>query len=74
MELPLAEITRNRKKAENVAAVTHDGGKTWTSSSKPPQGYRSAVAVAASHTLVAVGTSGADVSHDGGNTWISDVQ
>ena len=55
----------------NVAAVTHDGGKTWTLASKPPQGYRSAVAVGASHILVAVGTSGADVSHDSGNTWNS---
>jgi photosystem II stability/assembly factor-like uncharacterized protein len=53
----------------NVAAVTHDGGKTWTLASKSPQGYRSAAAVGASHILAAVGTSGADVSHDGGNTW-----
>ncbi|MGZ4842196.1 MAG: WD40/YVTN/BNR-like repeat-containing protein, partial [Candidatus Angelobacter sp.] len=57
------------KKGKNVAAVTHDGGKTWTLASKQPHGYRSAVAVGASHILVAVGTSGADVSHDGGNTW-----
>ncbi len=57
------------KKGENVAAVTHDGGKTWKLTTKPPGGYRSAVAVGASHALVAVGTSGADVSHDGGNTW-----
>ena len=56
-------------KNESIAAVTHDGGKTWTLGSKPPQGYRSAVAVGASHTLAAVGTSGADVSHDGGSTW-----
>ena len=56
-------------KNENVAAVTHDGGKTWTLASKPPLGYRSAVAVGASHTLVAVGTSGADISHDYGNSW-----
>lgn len=57
------------KKGENAAAVTHDGGKTWTLASKFPQGYRSGVAVDASHALVAVGTSGADVSHDGGKTW-----
>lgn len=56
-------------KAEKTAAVTHDGGKTWTLATKPPQGYRSAVAVGASHTLVAVGTSGADVSHDFGASW-----
>jgi photosystem II stability/assembly factor-like uncharacterized protein len=53
----------------NVAAVTHDGGKTWTLASKPPQGYRSAVAFGTSHVLVAVGTSGADLSNDGGKTW-----
>ncbi|HSK45207.1 MAG TPA: hypothetical protein VLA83_15105, partial [Candidatus Binatia bacterium] len=49
--------------------ATHDGGKTWKLASKPPHGYRSAVAVGTSHALVAVGTSGADVSHDSGNTW-----
>jgi photosystem II stability/assembly factor-like uncharacterized protein len=58
------------KKGESVAAVTHDGGKTWTLALKPPQGYRSAVAVGTSHALIAVGTSGADVSRDGGNTWM----
>jgi photosystem II stability/assembly factor-like uncharacterized protein len=57
------------KKGESIAAVTHDGGKTWTLASKPPQGYRSAVAVGTSHVLVAVGTTGTDVSHDSGNTW-----
>jgi photosystem II stability/assembly factor-like uncharacterized protein len=55
-------------KGENIAAVTHDGGKTWKLASKPPQGYRSAVA-AGTQSLVAVGTSGVDVSLDGGNTW-----
>jgi photosystem II stability/assembly factor-like uncharacterized protein len=57
------------KKGDSVAAVTHDGGKTWKLVSKQPAGYRSAVAVGPSHTLAAVGTSGADVSHDGCNTW-----
>jgi len=56
-------------KAEKTAAFTHDGGKTWTLATKPPQGYRSAVAVGASHILVAVGTSGADISHDFGASW-----
>jgi photosystem II stability/assembly factor-like uncharacterized protein len=57
------------KNGERTAAFTHDGGKTWTLASKPPQGYRSAVAAGASHILAAVGTSGADISRDGGNTW-----
>jgi photosystem II stability/assembly factor-like uncharacterized protein len=56
-------------KNESVAAVTHDGGKTWKLASKQPQGYRSAVAVGPSHILVAVGTSGADISHDFGASW-----
>jgi photosystem II stability/assembly factor-like uncharacterized protein len=55
-------------KGENVAAVTHDGGKTWKLAAKPPNGYRSAVAGGPS-LLVAVGTSGGDSSNNGGNTW-----
>ncbi|MCU1333073.1 MAG: hypothetical protein JWM08_2065 [Candidatus Angelobacter sp.] len=55
-------------KGEQTAAFTHDGGKTWSLATKPPQGYRSAVAGDSSR-LVAVGTSGADVSHDGGKSW-----
>src|SRR5216684_2503171 len=35
-------------KGERTAAFTHDGGKTWALATKPPQGYRSAVAAVAS--------------------------
>ena len=64
-------------KSENVAAVTHDGGKTWTLASKPPGGYRSAVAVihgdrvpgAKEYFFFAVGSNGSDVSWDGGVNW-----
>jgi photosystem II stability/assembly factor-like uncharacterized protein len=56
-------------KTESVAALTHDGGKTWKLATKPPQGYRSAAAVGTPDSLTAVGTGGADVSHDGGNSW-----
>jgi hypothetical protein len=56
-------------KGEKTAAFTHDGGKTWTLAAKPPLGYRSAVAVGAAHTLVAVGTNGADISRDSGASW-----
>src|SRR6476660_3297651 len=55
-------------KAEGTAAVTHDGGKTWTLSKHPPSGYRSGVAVVGipgSPVLVAVGTSGADQTNSG---------
>ncbi|HKD81899.1 MAG TPA: YCF48-related protein [Candidatus Angelobacter sp.] len=50
-------------RGEKTAALTHDGGKSWKLDSKPPSGYRSAVAIAfdpRSVILVAVGTTGAD--------------
>lgn len=61
--------------AERNAAVTSDSGKTWTLASKPPSGYRSAVARAtfsafsSPPVLIAVGINGADASYDGGKTW-----
>lgn len=58
--------------AEKNAAVTSDGGKTWTLASKPPSGYRSAVARDTSSSpppLLAVGINGADASYDNGKTW-----
>jgi len=61
-------------KGEQTAALTHDGGKTWTLAKHPPQGYRSAVAsggIPGSPVLVAVGTSGADQSSNGGESWKS---
>jgi photosystem II stability/assembly factor-like uncharacterized protein len=54
---------------ENVAAVTHDGGKTWKLTPKQPAGYRSAVAAGTAHALIGVGTSGVDFSPDRGNSW-----
>jgi photosystem II stability/assembly factor-like uncharacterized protein len=49
------------------AAVTADGGKTWTLLNRP-FAYRSRVAWAKDR-WVAVGTSGSDVSRDDGATW-----
>jgi photosystem II stability/assembly factor-like uncharacterized protein len=60
---------KDPKKGESVAAVTHDGGKTWKLTPKQPAGYRSAVAAGTAHALIAVGTTGVDVSLDGGNSW-----
>jgi photosystem II stability/assembly factor-like uncharacterized protein len=58
------------EKGEKTAAVTHDGGKTWTLASHPPQGYRSAVTwIGSLNILMAVGINGADQSSDGGRTW-----
>jgi len=58
--------------AEAVAAFTSDGGKTWTAATRPPSGFRSAVAPLPGRRgreWMAVGTSGTDRSHDGGRTW-----
>jgi photosystem II stability/assembly factor-like uncharacterized protein len=62
---------KNDKDSTGNAAVTDDGGKTWTApSGTPPAGYRSAAAyVAVSKTYIAVGTSGSDFSKDGGRSW-----
>ena len=49
------------------AAVTSDGGKTWTLIGRPFP-FRSAVAWATDR-WVAVGTSGSDFSQDDGATW-----
>src|SRR5439155_9656873 len=50
-----------------TAAITADGGKTWTPLAKRLP-FRSAVAWAKDR-WVAVGTSGSDVSQDDGDTW-----
>lgn len=56
--------------AADNAAVTSDGGRTW-SLSKGLSGYRSAVAFAprSKSSWIAVGPKGADVSDDDGRTW-----
>jgi len=50
-----------------TAAITSDGGKTWTFVERPIP-YRSCVAWAQDR-WVAVGTSGLDFSQDDGATW-----
>jgi len=53
-----------------TAAFSHDGGKTWTASTTPPAGYRSAVVFdRQTRVWIAAGTTGADVSNDDGKTW-----
>ena len=58
------------KEAVENAAVTTDGGRTWTLI-RGLSGYRSAVAYVPgrSRTVLAVGPSGTDLSIDGGRTW-----
>jgi photosystem II stability/assembly factor-like uncharacterized protein len=58
---------RKPKETGATAAVTSDGGKTWTLVDKQLP-FRSAVAWAKDR-WVAVGTSGSDFSLDGGATW-----
>jgi photosystem II stability/assembly factor-like uncharacterized protein len=60
-----------RKESEAVdnAAITSDGGKTWTAV-KGLSGFRSVVTyLPGANTLLAVGPQGADVSRDDGRTW-----
>lgn len=62
-----------RKESEAVdnAAITTDGGKTWTAV-KGLSGFRSVVSYlpgASTPTLIAVGPQGADQSVDDGRTW-----
>ena len=54
----------------NTSAFTTDSGKTWTASTTPPHGYRSAVEWFDSEELwITVGTNGSDISRDDGSTW-----
>lgn len=56
--------------SSGTAAFTKDGGHHWTATSKPPHGYRSAVAWdAATKSWIAAGSNGSDVSKDDGKTW-----
>jgi len=55
-----------------TAAWTADGGRHWKAASKPPHGYRSAVAWNPQAAVwIASGTNGSDVSRDDGKTWQS---
>ena len=61
-----------RKESEAVdnAAITSDGGRTWTAV-RGLSGFRSVVTYlpGAGSTLVAIGPQGADLSTDDGRTW-----
>ncbi|MEU6098584.1 YCF48-related protein [Streptomyces sp. NPDC047079] len=53
------------------AAVSRDGGRTWTPAAEPPPAYRSGVTwLPHSRTAaLAVGPTGTDLTMDGGRTW-----
>ena len=62
---------RKENEAVDNAAITNDGGRTWTKVSGM-SGFRSVVAYlpgAATPALIAVGPQGADHSTDDGRTW-----
>ena len=61
---------RNPDETAGTAAYTSDGGAHWSASSKPPHGYRSAVAWDQSdQAWITVGSNGSDISYDDGKTW-----
>jgi hypothetical protein len=52
------------------AAWSSDGGLTWTASTTPPHGFRSAVQWSeVLKAWITVGTNGSDISRDDGKTW-----
>jgi len=56
--------------APDAAAVTSDGGQTWTVAKTVPGEYRSGSAwIPFSGKVLAVGPTGSDISFDGGQTW-----
>ncbi|WP_079102732.1 YCF48-related protein [Streptomyces sp. TP-A0356] len=62
---------RADRPSPRAAAVTRDGGHTWTPAAKPPPAYRSGVTWLP-HSRVAalaVGPTGTDLTTDGGRTW-----
>jgi pimeloyl-ACP methyl ester carboxylesterase/photosystem II stability/assembly factor-like uncharacterized protein len=63
--------TKERERGHQ-AAVTSDGGTTWTLATTGVSGFRSAVAwlPRAPATWLSVGPAGADVSGDGGRSWM----
>jgi photosystem II stability/assembly factor-like uncharacterized protein len=55
--------------ADRTVAYSHDEGATWNLTTRPPGGFRSAVAFLDQNTLLTVGTGGEDVSTDQGAYW-----
>jgi photosystem II stability/assembly factor-like uncharacterized protein len=57
-------------KGSRTAAWSTNLGKTWTASTTPPHGYRSAVAYFPTQKLwITVGPNGTDISTDDGRNW-----
>lgn len=60
---------RKETDAVDNAAITSDGGATWTLSARGLSGYRSVVAWVSNASFVAAGPSGVDWSSDEGRAW-----
>lgn len=62
---------RTGQPSPRAAAVTADGGRTWTPAGAPPPAYRSGVAWLPHdrNAALAVGPTGTDLTRDGGLTW-----
>jgi hypothetical protein len=64
------DYSKPSETAGTAAFSDSDGGWTWSASSTPPHGYRSAVQWSEALKLwITVGTNGSDVSRDDGKTW-----
>jgi photosystem II stability/assembly factor-like uncharacterized protein len=59
---------QNPKLVQNLAAVSHDAGKTWKLAEKMPGGYRSSISRCGSG-FVTVGPTGADIEYNYGEHW-----
>lgn len=53
------------------AAITFNAGKTWSTPSAPPAGYRSCVEYIKKKQWITCGLNGADISNDDGKTFTS---
>lgn len=64
---------RTGQASPQAAAVSADGGRTWTRAATPPPAYRSGAAwfPYGRATALAVGPTGTDVTTDGGRSWRS---
>ena len=62
---------RPEEASPQAAAVTADGGATWTASQQPPAAYRSGVVWVprTKSAAIAVGPTGSDLTLDSGRTW-----
>jgi len=64
------DYTKPNEGAGTASTSSTDGGWTWTASTTPPHGYRSAVQWGESiKAWITAGPNGSDLSRDDGRTW-----